>query len=303
MIFLLNHLLNLPMKNNKEKQMKLLLATDLDRTLLPNGPQPESSGARPAFASLVKDHRVCLVYVTGRGLGLTEKAIKEYKIPVPDILLADVGTTIYHRDMKSWQRNQEWDSLLSRDWHHVDSNGLANVLHDLPGLRLQEKDRLTRFKLSYYVQAGTDKGELSASITTMLARKKIKASLIWSHDEVAHQDLLDILPACADKYQALQFLRQQLKYELNEMLFSGDSGNDLEVLASVIPAVLVANARQKVAKKAEKMATAAGNPSQLYLASGGFQGMNGCYSAGILEGINHYYTKLVQSIYDKEGMH
>ncbi|MCI5151391.1 MAG: haloacid dehalogenase, partial [Candidatus Electrothrix sp. MAN1_4] len=120
----------------------------------------------------------------------------------------------------------------------------------------------------------------------------IQASLIWSHDEVADQELLDILPACADKYQALQFLRQQLEYELDEMLFSGDSGNDLEVLTSVIPAVLVANARQEVAQKAEAMAAAAGNSASLYLANGGYQGMNGCYSAGILEGVAHYYPEI-----------
>ncbi|MCI5126782.1 MAG: haloacid dehalogenase, partial [Candidatus Electrothrix sp. AR5] len=34
--------------------MKLLVCTDLDRTLLPNGPQPESPGARPAFAALAE---------------------------------------------------------------------------------------------------------------------------------------------------------------------------------------------------------------------------------------------------------
>jgi hypothetical protein len=283
------------MGNNEKESMKLLLTTDLDRTLLPNGLQQESPGARSAFTSLVKNRHVCLVYVTGRSLELTEKAIKEYTIPVPDILIADVGSTLYHRDMKSWQRNQEWDRLLSRDWHQVDSNGLANLLHNIPGLRLQENDRLTRFKLSYYVQDGADIEGITDSITTLFARKKIKASLIWSHDEMANQELLDILPACADKYQALQFLRQHLKYELNEMLFSGDSGNDLEVLASDIPAVLVANARQEVVKKAKAMAAEAGNSAELYIANGGYQGMNGYYAAGILEGVNHYYTKLIQS--------
>jgi hypothetical protein len=78
-------------------------------------------------------------------------------------------------------------------------------------------------------------------------------------------------------------------YSLEEMQFSGDSGNDLEVLASEIPAVLVANARPEVTEKAEAMAAAAGNAAKLYLACGGWQGMNGCYSAGILEGIAYYY--------------
>ncbi|MCI5139086.1 MAG: haloacid dehalogenase, partial [Candidatus Electrothrix sp. AR1] len=54
--------------------MKLLVCTDLDRTLLPNGPQPESPGARPAFTALAEDPRVRIVYVTGRSICLTEEA-------------------------------------------------------------------------------------------------------------------------------------------------------------------------------------------------------------------------------------
>lgn len=269
--------------------MKLLVCTDLDRTLLPNGPQPESPGARPAFAALADDPRVRIVYVTGRSIRLMEEAVAEYEVPFPDVLIADVGTTICHRRQGEWRRNQEWDELLGRDWHRTNSSGLAVLLNPQTGLRIQEEDRLTRFKLSYYAEAEADKESLSRSITSIFAEQDIRASLIWSHDEVANQELLDILPASADKYQALQFLRQQMGYRLDEMQFSGDSGNDLEVLASEIPAVLVANARPEVAEKAEAMAAAAGNAAKLYLARGDRQGMNGCYSAGILEGIAHYY--------------
>lgn len=274
--------------------MKLLVCTDLDRTLLPNGPQAESPEARPAFAALAKDPRVRIVYVTGRSLRLTEEAIAEYRVPFPDVLIADVGTTICHREQDAWRRNQEWDALLGKDWHQTGSRGLADLLRDLPGLRLQEEDRLTRFKCSYYVDADMDRHRFAGSINSILAQQGIRASLIWSHDEVADQELLDILPAGADKYQALQFLRRQMRYGLDEMLFSGDSGNDLEVLASEIPAVLVANARQDVAENAQAMAAAAGNGARLYLARGGFREMNGCYSAGILEGAAHYYPEIFQ---------
>ena len=45
---------------------RLLLCTDLDRTLIPNGPQPESPGARDRFAALAGSPHVVLAYVTGR---------------------------------------------------------------------------------------------------------------------------------------------------------------------------------------------------------------------------------------------
>lgn len=274
--------------------MKLLVCTDLDRTLLPNGPQEESPQARQAFAALAEDSRVRTVYVTGRNIQLTEEAINEFCIPFPDALIADVGTTICHRTQGQWQHDQNWEALLEREWYQA-HNTLPALLIELPRLTMQEDEKQTRFKLSYYVDAGADQSLLTRSINALLVRQGIRASLIWSHDEVTNRELLDILPAGADKYQALQFLRRQLGYSLNEMIFSGDSGNDLEVLTSTIPAVLVANARKEVADKALAMSAAAGNKSLLYLAQGGFQGMNGCYSAGILEGISHYYPEIFQN--------
>ena len=44
----------------------LLLCTDLDRTLIPNGPQPESAQAREHFARFAAHPQVTLAYVSGR---------------------------------------------------------------------------------------------------------------------------------------------------------------------------------------------------------------------------------------------
>jgi hypothetical protein len=38
-----------------------------------------------------------------------------------------------------------------------------------------------------------------------------------------------------------------------------------------------------------KLASESGHAAQLYIAQGGFLGMNGNYSAGILEGLAHYH--------------
>ena len=82
---------------------------------------------------------------------------------------------------------------------------------------------------------------------------------------------------------------EQQKFDLGNTVFCGDSGNDLEVLVSPIPAVLVANGRAKVKAGAIEMARQAGTEKQLYIASGNFLNMNGNYAAGMLEGIVHFY--------------
>jgi hypothetical protein len=76
---------------------------------------------------------------------------------------------------------------------------------------------------------------------------------------------------------------QQNGFTRETTVFAGDSGNDLDVLLSDVPAVLVANADAEVRRQAEKA-----HRDVLYLAQGGYLGMNGNYSAGILEGIAHF---------------
>ncbi len=62
---------------------RLLICTDLDRTLIPNGPQPESPGARRRFAILAERPEVTLAYVSGRHRALVEDAITTYRLPTP----------------------------------------------------------------------------------------------------------------------------------------------------------------------------------------------------------------------------
>ena len=63
---------------------RLLLCTDMDRTIIPNGHQPEHPDARERFRQLCSLPAVKLVYVTGRHLQLVEQAIADYNLPEPD---------------------------------------------------------------------------------------------------------------------------------------------------------------------------------------------------------------------------
>jgi hypothetical protein len=63
----------------------------------------------------------------------------------------------------------------------------------------------------------------------------------------------------------------------------------LPVLASAIPSVLVRSAGFDVIEQAKTQALQQRTMVALYLAQGGLLGMNGNYSAGILEGIAHYH--------------
>jgi hypothetical protein len=59
-------------------------------------------------------------------------------------------------------------------------------------------------------------------------------------------------------------------------------------LSSALRSILVANATEDVRKEVLQLAASHGTSASLYLAKGEFLGMNGNYSAGILEGIAHF---------------
>ncbi len=264
-----------------------LLATDLDRTLIPNGAQPESPGARETFQRLVARDDVQLSYVSGRHRELIEQAIAEYDLPQPDFVIADVGSTLYQVGADGWQRRAEWDAQIAPDWGDMTREGLAQLLHVFGELRLQEAAKQNRHKLSFYVELGADVAALLAQMRSLLAGHGIKANLIWSIDEAAHIGLLDVLPASANKLHAIEFLMDQEGYGRLDTVFAGDSGNDLDVLQSDVPAVLVANAAPELKQQLAHI-----HKASLCTARGGFLGMNGNYSAGILEGAAYHWPEI-----------
>ena len=89
-----------------EHKMRIL-ATDLDRTLLPNGSWTTDPGAIELFNELTEKNDVHVVYVTGRNLNLAEEAIREYGIRYPHILIGDVGTSIRKYQQGEWISHQQ----------------------------------------------------------------------------------------------------------------------------------------------------------------------------------------------------
>lgn len=273
----------------------LLVCTDLDRTLIPNGPQPESPGARGHFASLAARPEVSLALVSGRDRQLVEQAIRNYHLPRPDFVIGDVGTTIYQVDADhQWHGLEQWAAEVAQDWAGQSHGALAGLLHGLTDLRLQERARQNRHKLSYYVPLQRFGPHLSGEVQRRLDQAGVRARLVWSVDEPAGIGLLDILPARASKYHAIEALREARGWHGRDTVFCGDSGNDLEVLASPIRAVLVANSPPEVRERALQLAAEAGLEDRLYIAQGGFMGMSGNYAGGMLEGIAHYFPYTVE---------
>jgi len=271
---------------------KILLATDLDRTVLPNGGQPESPSARPLLRTLAARPEVTLVYVSGRGQRLQQDAIAEYKIPLPDYAIGDVGTSIYEVGQQAtWKSVSAWEQKIAPDWQGKSWHYINELFDDMPELRLQDDapDQQNTFKVSYFTAEDIDRDALLATMRERTDREGLQVSLIWSIDEARHTGLLDVLPLSATKLHALQFIRQHLKFSEEQTVFCGDSGNDIPALVSGLQAVMVKNTRQEVQDEVMSLTNEKDITNRIYTAQGDFLGMNGNYSAGVLEGAAHFF--------------
>ena len=189
---------------------QLLLCTDMDRTVIPNGAQSEHKLARKRFSEFSRIAQVSLVYVTGRHLSLVQDAIKHYSLPSPDFVISDVGTKIYQIDGKEWKELTIWQDEISHDWKGNNHHSLKKVLNEFFQLKLQERSKQNTYKLSYYLPLYIDQEALLAEMTQRLEQADINASLIWSIDEPKGVGLLDVLPRNATKLHAIEFLYRHL---------------------------------------------------------------------------------------------
>lgn len=272
---------------------RLLLCTDMDRTVIPNGPQNEHPQARARFSALCALPQVSLVYVSGRHLQLVEEAIATWQLPPPDHVITDVGTRIWQYARQRDVENHEWARYLDRDWHGRTHTDLQVALRPIEGLQLQEHAKQATHKLSYYLHEIAAHPRVLAEMHECLQQQGVEFNIIWSIDEHAGVGLIDVLPKSADKLQAIRFLQSQLGYADAEIVFAGDSGNDLAVLGSPVQAVLVGNATEEVRQAACEAVKTAGVEDSLYLAgSRPLPGLDSNYCAGILEGVWHFAPAL-----------
>ncbi|MDH5218188.1 MAG: HAD-IIB family hydrolase [Gammaproteobacteria bacterium] len=286
-------------------ESRLLLCTDMDRTVIPNGVQAEHEMARKCFTAFCRHPQVVLVYVTGRHLDLVKQAIYTYCLPMPDYLITDVGTRIYQRDNQDWTKLSSWEEEIDKDWNGQSAQLLKTFFIDIPELRMQEQSKQNAHKLSYYVSLQSGQQNLLSEMQRRLDQAGVKASLVWSVDEPKGVGLLDILPLNATKLHAVQFLREKLSYSTEEVIFAGDSGNDLEVMGSSIFSVLVANSAKEVKESALALAAKNGTADTLHIATGNGNNMNGNYTAGVLEGVAYFFPalqqQLIQSGFELQG--
>lgn len=258
-----------------------LLASDLDGTLIPVG-----GGRDPAAAERFRTWRgrhpeTRLAYLTGRHFELARAGIEDHALPRPDFLGCDVGASLYRREGALWRPDEGYRGRMRVSWAGRDTAEVIEALAPVTGLVPQPPERQTEFKTSFFVSPGGETGARVREIETRLREAGIEARVVGSVEPDGGMGLVDVLPPAASKRSALDHLRRLLDLPVEQAIFCGDSGNDLDALLHGGPAVLVGNAPEDLRARLRVAAREQGTAGQVFFARREVV-------AGVLEGLEHF---------------
>ncbi len=204
--------------------LKKLLMTDIDNTL---------TGDDDALADLmeiVRTHREDLGFgvVTGRCIDEVIEIFERRGLIIPDVVIPSVGSEIFYR-FKSFP-DRGWQTHIAKNW---DRKKIKRLLDDFDFLTYREEKAQNEFKVAYIME---NKKDRLARIHDLLARKRLRYNLIFSHDKY-----LDVLPLRASKAKALRYLSYKWEIPMKNIMVCGDGGSDAEMLKGTVQGVVVAN--------------------------------------------------------------
>jgi sucrose-phosphate synthase len=235
-----------------------IFVTDIDNTLI---------GDAEALQTLLEQTRAAgskllFAVATGRRLGSALAVLEEWKVPLPDILITSVGTEI-HSGAKLLL-DSSWRKHINHRW---EPQRVRAEMNRFKGICLQPDIDQREFKSSYFV-CDPEQAPDAAEVIKTFRQKRIAANVIYSHGQ-----FIDVLPIRASKGLAVRHLAFRWGLPIENILVTGDSGNDLDMLKGDTLGVVVGN-------YSEELEVLRG-PRNIYFA-------DGHYAHGILEGMRHF---------------
>jgi sucrose-phosphate synthase len=232
--------------------------SDLDQNLLGD---PESL---KEFVKVITENRSTATFgiATGRRLDSALKVLKQYHIPLPDVLITSLGTEIFYNPGLTYDK--AWSHHIDHMWRR---RAVMSELSDLQGLKLQPKREQSKYKISYFYDAAI--APSVNEIIDLLHVHELSANVV-----LAFGQYLDIVPIRASKGFALRWVAEMWGIPVENILAAGGSGADEDMMRGNTKSVVVANRHH------EELSELA-NIENIYFADRPF-------AAGILQAIEHY---------------
>lgn len=246
--------------NTPSDPARLILATDLDGTLLA-GPHEARRRIRDLFSGGLAGARI--IFVTGRSLESIMPLLSDPTIPQPHYIIADVGATIVHGDLRPVEPLQH--DIAAR-WP-----GSQAVLRALAGFPLQRQSVPQERRCSFLVSEGGITPALRGAVDAL------GCDLLFSAGRY-----LDVLPRGAGKGNALLGLAAAEGIDPADIIVAGDTLNDLSMMQAGFRGIVVGGAEPALIEQVRKL-------SRVHIAR-----TEGC--GGILQGLAHHGTLVEPSV-------
>lgn len=257
-----------------------VLASDLDGTLLPLDGSAENQADLQRLHLAREAPGIGLVFATGRHLESVADAVRDYDLPPPDWIVCDVGTSVYQNTGGRFAPCAPFEAMLAAQTGGPDRVVVEALLAGMDGLTLQPPARQRRFKVSFN-SAAADAGRLAGAVNRRLRDAGLPFRCLASIDPFAGHGLLDVLPAGASKAAALLWLASHAGFLPDEVVFAGDSGNDLAALTCGFRAIVVANAPAELARTVKATLARRGMAARFFHAPRPA-------TSGVLDGARHF---------------
>lgn len=207
---------------------KYLIVCDLDNTLI--GADASRFGV-DLFRTMINQLRndsddINIGYASGRSALSMENQVNQWYLPIPDILISNVGTDV-----------RRWDAFISDPNYSImiqDSWEFSRLITLLKKLDLDfhPEEYQTHNKIS--INATSSEFE---KVLNYIRSHNLKVRAVYSSDKN-----LDIIPIKAGKGNAVEYVRQALEIEKDNVIVAGDSGNDRSMFRLGYKGIVVNNA-------------------------------------------------------------
>ncbi len=267
--------------NPREEIPPRILASDLDGTLIPLPGQADNRVALERLRQVRGVGAIGLVFATGRHFESVLEVMASESLPEPDWIVCDVGTSIYHLDgAGEFQPFQPYALHLQELIGNAGRESVEELLRGVTGITLQPAANQREFKISYLAQGDAVDG-LAAEINGLLDRRQLAYTCMASVDPFTGNGLLDVLPQGVSKAYALIWLATHADFDPSEVIYAGDSGNDLAALICGFRAIVVANAGNGLAEKVRQSLAGRALQHRIFTASS-------TATSGVLEGCRYF---------------
>jgi Sucrose-6F-phosphate phosphohydrolase len=252
------------------QKAKRLLVVGLEQVLLGNSTDLSFLNEQ---LSTIRD-QVILVYATDYSLSSVialeqRRSSRPEGLLTPDYLISEGGIGLYQREGTDYRPLLQWMNDLNQNWSRDRILAITQQFSaDVLALQLEEPEDRTAagpFRLRFSVDPGQE--WVVQHLEDLFLQHAIKAQIVSGQDWG-----LDVL--AADKAEAVDYLRAQLKIRDEESYFFGDHPSDLSLLKLPGRGTLLGKARPALTANVESM-------DQLYRSP-----YPDCQ--GIIDGLHHW---------------